>query len=449
MYSDTEQYRQKMLAQVDMKKRNKSIKERDELRKKLHLGEIIELEKPEFLSNNLILAPVGSGKSYLIENTLIPKNYNKKILYLTSNTALKDSLCPNDNEIRKALADKEESVCFYTSENETKYGDRDYSVHVMTYSEFGGRVTPPHQTFTDDIELIFCDEIHSLPKYFNYDKSYRLALALNWLLRKYENKQIFYFTATKDSIDSLEKRTPGFFNLVKTFDYLDHPQIRKYIANSTYYINHIDQLKPHLKAKLESFNYHGYKGLAFTSKINEQSKIEEIAKEEGFVPITLWSINNKDKPMSEEQLKVRDFILNTGHIPEPYNILIINGAMQEGWNLYDEKVTLAILDTVDITEQIQAVGRIRKDIDFVIKKTQNEKLTDVDIKLDEKYLNRSLTSEDKNSLCNEMNIFDNNGRLRKWPTLKEFIIKSGYKVEDKLETINDKRTRISIITVKE
>lgn len=199
MYKNIERYRQEMLAQVDMKKRRDSIKEREELRKKMYLGEIIALEKPEFDSNNLILAPVGSGKSHLIENTLIPENYDKKILYLTSNTALKDSLCPNDNQVREALAKKGESVCFYTTENENIYGDKPYSVHVMTYAEFGGRVTPPHQTFTDDVGLIFCDEIHSLPRYFTYDKSYRLAVALHWLLQEHENIQKFYFTATKES----------------------------------------------------------------------------------------------------------------------------------------------------------------------------------------------------------------------------------------------------------
>ena len=30
-------------------------------------GKIIDREKPEFSNNNLIMAPVGSGKSFLIE----------------------------------------------------------------------------------------------------------------------------------------------------------------------------------------------------------------------------------------------------------------------------------------------------------------------------------------------------------------------------------------------
>ena len=59
----TEKHRQLMLSQVNMKSRKSSLKERKELYKKKYLGEIIAEEKPKFDNNNLILAPVGSGKS--------------------------------------------------------------------------------------------------------------------------------------------------------------------------------------------------------------------------------------------------------------------------------------------------------------------------------------------------------------------------------------------------
>lgn len=432
---------------IDMVLRKNALNERKDLYNKKYLGEIIEIEKPQFGSNNLIIAPVGSGKSHLIERQLIPKDYNKKILYLTSNSALKDSICPNNNEMRKELALRGESIGFYTTANKSRYGGISRKVHVMTYSEFGERISPANQTFTEDVELIFCDEIHSLPTYFSYDKNYKLGIALNWLLRPHKNIQFFYFTATKDNIDKMEKQTPGYFNKLQTFDYSEHPEIRKYVTSSTYYINHLNQLKPHLSAKLESFNYHGYKALAFTKLITEQEKIRDIAIEEGFKPIVLWSINNENK-MNEEQLKVREFILSTGVIPEPYNLLIINGSMQEGWNLYDDKVTLAILDTVDITEQIQALGRIRKDIDLVIKKTKDKNTSEHNIEIPKSYLNIDLTTEDKIALCEELYILNDRGRLKKWPTIRKYTENSSYEVEDKVVIVDGKRTRVSTITVK-
>lgn len=434
-----------MLKQVSQEERKREKIKRKERYSRKYLSDIIEEEKPEFKSNNLILAPVGSGKSHLIENMLIPDDYDKKIIYLTSNTALKDSVCPNDNKIRKAFADKGVSLGFFTSGNKKKIGNVPYSVHVMTYSEFGERIHHPNEEVVKNVEIIFCDEIHSLPKYFEYDNSYKLGMALNWLLKRHENIKIFYFTATEDSITSLEKRKPGYFDNVTVFNYLNHPQIKKYVANSTHYITHITQLREHLRAKRESFDYYGYKALAFTRLISEQKKIEEIAKEEGFKPIALWSVNNDEFKMSEEQLNIRKTILNTGLIPEPYNLLIINGAMQEGWNLYDDKVTLAILDTVDITEQVQALGRIRKDIDLVIKRTKDESLTIKNIEVPESYLNRQLTASDKNDLCEELNIINERGTYKRWTSVKIDLKKLGYKIEDKTIRIDGKQVRVSTI----
>ena len=436
---------QNMIAQVDINERNNSIENRNKLYKKKYLSEIIQEEKPNFGTNNLILAPVGSGKSHLIESFLIPADFEGKALYLTSNTALKDSLCPDDNKVRKLLAEKGESVKFYTSANKNRYGDKPYSVHVMTYREFGERVQSPYESFTKDYSLIFCDEIHSLPIYLGYKNNLELGMALNWLLLKHENKRIYYFTATKDSIDKLDKKG-GYLNVVETFNYLDHPEIRKYVSNATYYINNISQIKPHFRARLESFNYNGYKALAFTKLIKEQDKIKEMAIEEGFKPIVLWSINNKEK-MNEEQLRVREFILNTGIIPEPYNLLIINGAMQEGWNLYDDKVTLAILDTTDTTEQIQSLGRIRNNIELVIKKTSDKNIVPF-IEIPKSYLNTELTASDKNTLSEELYMIDEKGRLRKWPTVRMYLEDSGYVIEDGFKQIDGKKTRISVISLK-
>lgn len=443
---NSEREKQNMLLQVNEAKRSNLINNREKTYKKKYLSEIIEEEKPKFTNNNLILAPVGSGKSYLIEKKLIPKDFNKNVIYLTSNTALKDSLAPNDNNVRKKLADKGESLGFYTSANKNTFGDVPYKVHVMTYYEFGERINNPVQTFTKDVGLIFCDEIHSLPRYIEYDNNASLNLAMFWLLSTHKDIQIFYFTATSEAIDILEKRKPGYFNNAKVFDYISHPEVNRYVAKSTSYIRHIGQSRTYLKDYKEGFLYKGYKALAFTRLITEQEKIEEIALEEGLKPLVLWSINNTERKMNEEQLKAREIVLSTGMIPEPYNILIINGAMQEGWNLYDDDITLAILDTTDITEQIQALGRVRKDVSLVIKKTKDENLVKLPMRLRNKYLNVELTAEDKDDLCNDLRIIDDRGTIRKWPTTKKHLIELGYEIEDKLATIDGKRTRVSIIT---
>lgn len=434
---------------LDMEERTKELVNIEKENSKLYISEIIEKEKPNFKSNNLILAPTGSGKSYLIENKLIPKDFDKKIIYLTSNTALKESVCPNDSKLRKIKADNGQSVNFFTSSNKDYYGDRNYSVHVMTYHEFGKKIEFPYlrDKFLKDVELVFCDEIHSLPIYKSYNNSEVLGIATSWLLDKHDNIRKYFFTATRDKLDEIQREVPEYLAYVNMFDYLNHPDIRKYVAKSTYYITNINQIRPHLKARLESFNYNNNKALAFSRLISDQKEIEKIAREEGFEPICLWSINSEEK-MSDEQIKVRDYILRTGIIPEPYNILIINGSMQEGWNLYDKRVTLAILNTVDNTEKVQALGRIRKDIDVLINKTSNSD-TDGFVSLSDVYLNRPLSTDEKRAIAEDLQIRDDRDRIVKWPTIKKIAENSGYTVEDKIKRVDGKSTRFTIITVGE
>lgn len=439
---------ERMSPSISKKARERSNADREKISKKLFLGEIVDMESPEFGSNNLILAPVGSGKSYLIENKLIPEGYSGKILYLTSSSALKDSIAPNDNILRKEYAENGKSKGFFTSQNKSVYGNVDYKVHVMTYHEFGNRIFSPNEKFTQDINLIFCDEIHSLPIFTSYGGrgSGGLVIALRWLFGRHEDKEIYYFTATNESISGLEAQMPGFLSSTKVFDYLEYPNIVKYQARSKYYISNDHQLKVHLEAKLEYVNYNLRKGLAFTRRIESQRKISEIAEEAGYRPIILWSVNNEDNQMSDEQLRVRDFLLNTGNIPEPYNLLIINGSMQEGWNLNDKAVEFAILDTLDKTEQVQALGRIRKDIDFLLMKVKGDDIKANGVQLESKYLNRQLTTDDKDVLVKDLNLKNDRGNNVKWPTVKRTIISSGYKVEDLVKTIDGKRRGVSIIT---
>lgn len=432
------------ITELDKKLRAEFLEERNELKDKLYLSQIIDLEKPKFTSNNLILAPVGSGKSQLIETRLIPEDYIGDVIYLVSNTTLKDSICPNDNGDRMRLAQKGKSQKMFTSLNKMRYGSKPYNVHVMSYHEFGDRIFSPQQDFTSNVGFIFCDEIHSLPKYHSYDQSPNLTIAMNFLFSKHDNIEIYYFTATANNLNELERKFLGYLGAVKTYNYLDHPKIRKYVTRSTYFVNSVDNIRPHLKAKLAGFNYYKYKGLAFSRLIADQEVIEAIAIEEGYKPVVLWSVNN-EREMSSEQLRVRTHILKTGLIPEPYNLLIINGSMQEGWNLSDPDMTLAIMDTVDVTEQVQALGRIRKDIELLICKTTDRNLMQKSIVIPDKYLDTLLTPELKEELCVDLDILSSNGRLYKWTTIRKIIMTSDYELIEKMHSIDGRRRSCAVI----
>lgn len=399
---------------------------------KLYLSEIVKKEKPKFQSNNLILAPVGSGKTQLIEKVIL-NDVEGKVLMLVSNTALKDSLCIENKE----------------SYNKTMHINHSYKMDIMTYHEFGSKIRM-NDIFAKQFKIIFCDEVHSLPEYEEYGKNRGLIHAIKYLFQKHENQVIYYFTATSENLIKLEKSDPGILKNLTTFNYLKHPDIKKYIALSEYKINKLEQIRPHLKARLESFAYFGYKCLAYNRTISGQKKIEEIAKEEGFVPISIWSINNESEEykMNEEQLKVRKHLLKYGELPTPYNFLIINSAMQEGWNLYDPKVKLAIINTTNETQFTQALGRYRGDLDVLVYRVAREQPTDVLINLPERYLNRLLTSGLKEELCFQLNIINSAGTVSKWGAVSKLLVAQGYQIKNSIRTVDGKRVRVSEVTIK-
>ena len=403
---------------------------------KQYLSEIIEADNVKFETNNLVLAPVGSGKSSLIMNKLI-KDVKGKILYLVSNTTLKDSICPDDNEVRKKIGHR-----MYTTKNKSKFGDTDYEIHVMTYAEFGGRIEF-RDDFAKEFKQIHCDEIHSLPIYREIENSIELSFAIKYLFQKHEGQQKFYFTATSESLDNLNRNKV--LQDVTVYNYLDHPNIKKYMTLSSYRISNLDQIRVHLIARTESYEYFGYKCLAFNKTIEGQLQIAEIAEQEGYKPIVLWSVNNEEKVMDEEQLSVRSELLKTGILPEPYNFLIINSAMQEGWNLTDPSIKLAVMNTTNETEKIQALGRLRQDLDVLIYRVKPGEETDVFINLPTKYYETDLTSEMKEELSKELNIRSTKNSIYKWTTIKKLLKKQGYIIEDKVIIIDGKRTRVSHI----
>lgn len=414
---------------------------------KLFLSEIVNKENPKFTSNNLILAPIGSGKSTLIE--LLVKDQIGSILLLVSNRFLKDDVCPDDNEVKQARAYRGESRRMFTSKNKTIFGNEKYSIHVMTYAEFGSRIQKNNKFLEEeDFIQIHCDEIHSLPEYKKINKSEPLIHAIKYLFSKHEQHQIFYYTATRANLDDLEREIPGTFKDVMVFDYLNHPDIKQYMALSEYKINHIEQVRPHLSSRLKSFKYFGHKGLAFSRTISGLKRIEEILIEEGYKPLVLWSDANDKYPLSELQKEARTSLINTNHIPDPYNFLVINSAMREGWDLKDPKLKLAIMNTTNETDLIQARGRIRKDIDILIYRT-NEEADEDSVEVPQEYLGIPLISSVKKDLCQELNIVNKEGSIRQWVSIKPRLIMNGYQIKETRVTIEGKRLKASIINKKE
>lgn len=402
---------------------------------KLYLSELIERDKVSFGSNNLILSPVGSGKTEFIK-TQIKENDN--ILLLVSTTSLKDKMVPLDEKLRKVNADR-----MYSTKNKKLYGKGSHKILVMTYYEFGERVKFSPRFFYN-FNKIFCDEIHSLPLYQSYNDSSALLLAIHYLFLK-SNQQKFYFTATDEYVRELKSKSTDLFQDIQEFNYLDHPDIKRYTPLSSYEIDGIEQVRSHLQARKESFHYFGYKIFAFCKTIESELRLKKICEEEGFTAQAYWSKNNEEKEMNEQQIVEVEKMISEEKLPDKYDVVIINSSLQEGWNLKDSRVKLAIINTTNETEYVQSLGRIRNDLDILIYKSKEKKSDKLYINFPPELIEVPLDRNMQEQLRKQFNILTDRGTLIGWPKIKEILENQGFIIVNKQMTIDKKRKKVDIV----
>ncbi|MBR3752313.1 MAG: hypothetical protein IKK50_04190 [Ruminiclostridium sp.] len=140
----------------------------------------------------------------------------------------------------------------------------------------------------------------------------------------------------------------------------------------------------------------------------------------------LWSIHNEVHPMSEYQLETRKTILTTRRIPEEIDVLFINAAYETSINIENEDFdTIVILDSNPDT-QIQVRGRLRHDIaNLYLYDKQHEHIADY---FPEEYLGRFLPSTESREIAETMNLRDDKGHLRKWPSISKALAHDGFVV---------------------
>ena len=399
-----------------------------------YLSELLPTEDVLSNSNTLVLSPCGSGKTYYILNELAKGN--KKVLYLCDTTNLKRSILEEDNTTTKDIRGWD-----FVLDN----------VQVMTYKSFGMMMKYQNiNSMLKGYDLIIGDEIHNALNYDSFDgkskdPSYTLAIQILF------NKQIvpiILFTATPYDIFNKNNKYSTFLDEIKIIDFMESTEIRRYINIRKSYISHKTQIQTELHYYNEAFKFGGMKSLIFCAEIENMKSIAQMAMNEGLNPICIWSENNEQgKVMSDEQIRVRDVILKDGELPEPYNVLIINRAMETGVNIYDKSFRLFISTSSDYTQTYQARSRLRMDVDLVILKSKFKPIpNDLELKLDDKWLDIPLTRADMNTLCSELNIRDGKGDLMGVDKLKSILKFNEYKITPKSIRLNGKKTRINIIS---
>ena len=175
------------------------------------------------------------------------------------------------------------------------------------------------------------------------------------------------------------------------------------------------------------------RGIIYVTHISDIIEYQKILTQRGIKNEALWSMNNIDYPLSDEQIKVRNFIINNREMPPEINVLFINKSCETCVNIGNESNTKYPIDYMIVHSKsedtiTQARGRYRNDLDLLYYR-QHEKYGYIE--LDERWLGRKLTSTDKNVLCEEIGLKNAaNGRLLKWPSVKDALIANEYNVSE-------------------
>ena len=387
-----------------------------------YLGEIIKEEGIELGSNTLIVAPVGSGKTYYILNDLVPQA--KRVLYLCDNGNLKSQVEKDSDK-----AGIKDMICKFD---------------VLSYKAFGMKVkNDTLNKFIKQYDMIICDEVHNLLDYQNFSNDADLLVARIKLFDKYEYTKIVFFTATPYYLDQLAKDNKDLGNYFITYDFTNHPNINKYVNKRLAYMNHYSDVEKTLKEYEGYFKDLNGKCLMYTQRIEVMEKLKTISLEAGLKPICIWSTNSKE--MTEEQNKVRNHLLETGELLEPYNILIINRATETGVNIIDKDMNLVIVNTTNITQQVQARGRVRHDIDLLVLKTKDMKKVEfiLDEDLIDKWLYKATIEE---FIIAKNNLRNSHGRPLSIKGLEPILIQHRYKLEKRRTRVEGKQVTQYMIT---
>ena len=380
-----------------------------------YLIELLEENRFELFKEKreLLVAPIGSGKTYLIMNKC---REFKKVLYLCDTISLTQQV---QEDLKK----------FKIS-----------NVNVMTYSMlYMKTVLDFKDKYIQQYDLIVCDEIHSLVKFSSYGQElkYIVRLLFSDEIKYYGN--ILMMTATPQYIEKLQERLPD-INTYHKINLMDEPDIHRLNTFEFDTIKHYSQIEYVLRKIRDNkeFDY-GTKVLIYTSQVNTMLKIQEIMFNLGLDSTVIHSMNH-DRQMSDDTLERRKRILEEGIFEG--DVLIINSSMETGINLKAcNNFKYVIVNSTNIVEITQSRGRVRDDIKCLYTRIDEDRPFSF---LDE-YIGVEFIKEDFMNLFKDLK--DKNGNAWGIRKIKSELEKQGYKITQNRKSIKGKKNQYFTITI--
>lgn len=437
--------------------------------KKLWLNEAILEFNKKFEKDvlTIINAPAGSGKSTFIFNEFINESYKyvhllphgysysfnlDKILYVCDTAMLKSSILKENEGITKILEKNDLRQAMKSKDFDDLIENNLGEIKVITYSTLGWLLQQEgsRHILLNHIDVFLFDEMHNLFKYAsrfdNEDNSKPYGTVIEKLPTLINKSLVVGLSATPDIIYSATRDTIG--NITSLFNRKELEQIRTYkngaVQKCSNMMNEIKRLGI-IKGFIEK---HNYKIFIYTNTISMSKKYKEQLEKYGYKVEWLCSINNKSvnedgeviPTMNKNQLRLREKLLEDGILPDDLDVLIVNGGYETGWNLRDEKVKYVMVDSKDYDTQVQARNRVRQDISFFVYTIITDKegrIFDynqyrekvwtgatlgspyIKIDLDDKYIGKKLTSNDRKYLVDIFGTIHFNKKEATWNTFKK------------------------------
>ena len=374
-----------------------------------YLSELVDSSALQKGKLNVIKAPTGSGKTYFALQHIpsLTEDAVHEVVYLIDTINGKEQIVRNYNatsEYHGWSQEVEQGGMWFDPRNE---------VVILTYAKFGLLCTK-YLDFYKKFSYIICDEIHNLLRFQHFSKVpnyHSIARGALELAVKGGCTTVIALTATPATIKDA-------FNAPAVEIPIDQTELKQYEVKETVGYTNLDSVLSQVDV--------GTVGLCYISRIHNMVAFEKKAKEAGFSPVCIWSINNADHKMTEEQLEVRRSILEDWVIPPQYDLLIINSSSETSLKI-KSPVDYVIVHSVNPDTQIQVRGRVNGDLQTLYLPTEGVPAVTVPAA----FLGKQLFSQKKAELVDALNLRDpRNNRQYRWRTVKNVLIDNDYTVTE-------------------
>lgn len=386
------------------------------MKNKKYLTEAVHMEDIKTGVMNVIQAPCGSGKSYFALHTL-PETVsrNSKLLYVIDTINGREQKLKEENTtpygtgweelIRRGTQEWEGiGEPFYDFYDEDK-------IVVITYAKFGV-LAERYPDFGYQFEVIVCDELHSGVEMINFQKNpngknlARSAISrLKEIVTRSQTTKVIALTATPTKAINAFR---GHINNIHVDE-----NVKCYSTK---------EIVPYRNIDIPLSEVTDKHGLIYTPHIRDMKVLQERTAEMGIKSIAIWSIHNTEYPMTDEQLRVRDYILDKEELPPEYGAVIINKSNETAINIRG-RVDYIIVHSQedDVREQVR--GRYRGDLDKLYIYDRNAGVT-----VPAEFLNRPLSKEDRDTLCALLKLRNASGNEVKWRSTRVILEELGYEI---------------------